>query len=230
MSTADRLGSFISLLLTSSRRCVFECRARGRVGRGHRILLSDFWLRASADAQVDWPAASAKSPLAGAGPRSLVYAFRLIPVRRKFVAWDCKVTPADCACQERNTTGCISSNDGADAGTMARFSTFRGGKSLGFQSSLRDELNFCVLPGAGSAGLFWAVPFGTLLQGNDICFWDRPARTACSLRAHVTSVQEKQKSCGRDRAEVICAGCGRNSAGRPVLGSLAGFRWKTYEA
>src|SRR6266404_2417863 len=30
--------------------------------------------------------------------------------------WDCKVTPAYCTCQERNTIGCISSNDGLGAG------------------------------------------------------------------------------------------------------------------
>ena len=69
--------------------------------------------------------------------RYFVFAL-LVPARRKFVAWDCKVTPADCACQERNTTGCISNNDGADTGMGARFSTFGRGKSLGFQSSLRD--------------------------------------------------------------------------------------------
>ena len=29
--------------------------------------------------------------------------------------WDCKLTPADCTCQEGNTTGCIPSNDGLGA-------------------------------------------------------------------------------------------------------------------
>ena len=38
-----------------------------------------------------------------------------------FVPWDCKVTPADCACQEGNTTGCIPSNDGLDAGLRPSF-------------------------------------------------------------------------------------------------------------
>src|SRR5579864_6412337 len=33
--------------------------------------------------------------------------FRPIPVRRNLCAWDCKVTPASCACQEGNTIGCI---------------------------------------------------------------------------------------------------------------------------
>jgi len=37
--------------------------------------------------------------------------------------WDCKVTPAYCACQERNTIGCISSNDGLGAGVVDLFST-----------------------------------------------------------------------------------------------------------
>jgi len=39
----------------------------------------------------------------------------------KIRAWDCKLTPADCACQERNTTGCIPSNDGLDAGLGTGF-------------------------------------------------------------------------------------------------------------
>ena len=37
--------------------------------------------------------------------------------------WECKVTPAYCACQERNTIGCISSNDGLGAGCRDWFST-----------------------------------------------------------------------------------------------------------
>jgi len=47
--------------------------------------------------------------------------FRPIPVSRNFGAWDCKVTPADCACQEGNTIGCIPSNDGLGAGFGPRF-------------------------------------------------------------------------------------------------------------
>jgi hypothetical protein len=52
-----------------------------------------------------------------------LHCFRPIPVRRRafFVAWDCKVTPADCACQERNTTGCIPNNDGLGAGLEPGF-------------------------------------------------------------------------------------------------------------
>ena len=42
-------------------------------------------------------------------------------MRRNFRAWDCKVTPADSSCQEINTTGCIPSNDGLDAGFEPRF-------------------------------------------------------------------------------------------------------------
>jgi hypothetical protein len=37
------------------------------------------------------------------------------------VKLDCKVTPAGWACQEGNTTGCISSNDGLDAGLGVGF-------------------------------------------------------------------------------------------------------------
>jgi hypothetical protein len=39
----------------------------------------------------------------------------------KKVLWDCKVTPAYCACQEGNTMGCISSNDGLGAGVLDFF-------------------------------------------------------------------------------------------------------------
>jgi hypothetical protein len=57
----------------------------------------------------------------GAGPRFAALrltAFKIPPHSREaeFGAWDCKVTPADCTCQEGNTTGCIPSNDGLDAG------------------------------------------------------------------------------------------------------------------
>jgi len=48
---------------------------------------------------------------------------RFVPARRISNLWDCKVTPAYCACQERNTIGCISSNDGLDAGVADWFST-----------------------------------------------------------------------------------------------------------
>ena len=64
-------------------------------------------------------AEGAESPLAGHRTASSISTdceFRLIPVRRNFRAWICKVTPADCACQAGNTTGCIPSNDGLDAG------------------------------------------------------------------------------------------------------------------
>src|SRR5207302_9663221 len=37
--------------------------------------------------------------------------------------WDCKVTPAYCTCQERNTIGCISSNGGLGAGEVELLST-----------------------------------------------------------------------------------------------------------
>src|SRR6266700_3215411 len=39
--------------------------------------------------------------------------------------WDCKVTPTSCTCQERNTIGCIPSNDGLDAGLGPGFPQLR---------------------------------------------------------------------------------------------------------
>ena len=50
-----------------------------------------------------------------------LFQFRPIPVGRNFSAWDCKVTPARCACQEGNTIGCIPSNDGLDAALVPGF-------------------------------------------------------------------------------------------------------------
>jgi hypothetical protein len=44
-----------------------------------------------------------------------------IPVRPNFCAWECKLTPAGCACQEGNTIGCIPSNDGLGAGLAPGF-------------------------------------------------------------------------------------------------------------
>jgi len=47
-----------------------------------------------------------------------------VPARPVFKGlWECKVTPAYCTCQERNTTGCILNNDGLGAGVTVRFST-----------------------------------------------------------------------------------------------------------
>jgi hypothetical protein len=37
--------------------------------------------------------------------------------------WECKVTPAYCACQGGNTIGCILNNDGLDSGSADLFST-----------------------------------------------------------------------------------------------------------
>lgn len=46
-----------------------------------------------------------------------VYETSLVPAKKvSKMLWDCKVTPPYCTCQEGNTIGCISSNDGADAG------------------------------------------------------------------------------------------------------------------
>jgi len=56
-------------------------------------------------------------------------------------AWDCKVTPAGCACQEGNTIGCIPSNDGLDAGLRPGFP--QESSVLEFQvdrSGLRDRI------------------------------------------------------------------------------------------
>jgi len=39
----------------------------------------------------------------------------------KFMPWDCKVTPVDCACQEGNTICCTPSNDGLDTGFDVSF-------------------------------------------------------------------------------------------------------------
>ena len=61
----------------------------------------------------------AKSPLALGPNRSLRTTLHVVsPHSReaKFAAWDCKVTPVHCTCQEGNTICCIPSNDGLGAG------------------------------------------------------------------------------------------------------------------
>jgi len=60
-----------------------------------------------------------------------------IPVRPNFCAWECKLTPAGCACQEGNTIGCIPSNDGLGAGFrgwISTIATFQGFKAARWQS------------------------------------------------------------------------------------------------
>ena len=67
----------------------------------------------------------AKSPLAWR--RTAASADCSLPIRPHsreagfFTAWDCKVTPARCSCQEGNTIGCIPSNDGLDTAFGPRF-------------------------------------------------------------------------------------------------------------
>src|SRR5579863_8203533 len=63
--------------------------------------------------------------------------------------WDCKVTPADCTCQEGNTTGCIPSNDGLGAGLGPGFP--HGGKQR------------AVVDGWGGA---WVSCFGNEIGGS----------------------------------------------------------------
>jgi hypothetical protein len=133
-------------------------------------------------------AEGAESPLAGHRTASFylsvpLWEFRPIPVSRNFGAWDCKVTPADCACQEGNTTGCIPSNDGLGAGFgpgfphygkqrtvvicgMGHFRTVCHGRGWGcrgfakkleqaVQSSLRDEFQaVCGVPALEALGYF----------------------------------------------------------------------------
>ena len=130
--------------------CTYSRRAPGGgSGNGHRtesasgVRLPDqpetyFTLKVSGAGPTDLksrrlslflPAEGAESPLAGHRTASLHCCsskLRPIPVRRSFPAWDCKVTPADCACQEGNTIGCISNNDGLDAGLGPRFPQKRG--------------------------------------------------------------------------------------------------------
>jgi hypothetical protein len=57
-------------------------------------------------------------------------------VRPNLCAWECKVTPAGCACQEGNTIGCIPSNDGLDAAFGTVFPHWEGYGSSKFRSAL----------------------------------------------------------------------------------------------
>jgi hypothetical protein len=93
---------------------------RGRVG-GTATALNIFTYLCLRD--------STRSPLAGrhavAFPE-LLTSEKPVPFPRggaSKVLWECKVTPAYCACQEGNTIGCILSNDGLGAGVVDLFST-----------------------------------------------------------------------------------------------------------
>src|SRR5579864_6152541 len=132
--------------LRGLRVALFSCRAPGEgSGNGHRASFrnpatsfgfpasaSGVWFRRRAYGSES-PGACAFFDLRRApshlwpAPDRLVcitaLLFRPIPVRRNLCAWDCKVTPASCACQEGNTIGCIPSNDGLDAGVQVTFST-----------------------------------------------------------------------------------------------------------
>jgi hypothetical protein len=124
----------------------------------------------------------AESPLAGHWTASfsaplLQYCFsycfgksRPIPVSRNFGAWDCKVTPVGCACQERNTTGCIPSNDGLDAGKSTDFPHC--GKSIMIGNSRERALNSCF--GTLSHGSGWGCGE---VDGVDVEMLSRPSGT-----------------------------------------------------
>ena len=92
------------------------------------VLVEENGLEPSGVGFVD-PADTASPPLALSSRSYFTNVPKtLIPPHSReaeFGAWDCKVTPAGCACQERNPTGCIPSNDGLDAGFEAGFSTWR---------------------------------------------------------------------------------------------------------
>jgi hypothetical protein len=69
-----------------------------------------------------------RSPLAWRPPASTASLFCPLNLFRfrgtgEKPPWDCKVTPAYCACQEGNTIGCIFNNDRLDSGLADSFST-----------------------------------------------------------------------------------------------------------
>jgi hypothetical protein len=100
----------------------------GGSGNGHRTITVGLWawFEPEADCLV-YGAALVTSGLAPSRPDcSLLLHLpksRFVPAKRNLRLWDCKVTPAYCACQEGNTTCCICSNDGLGAGVRILFST-----------------------------------------------------------------------------------------------------------
>jgi len=70
----------------------------------------------------------------------------LIPVRPNFCAWECKLTPAGCACQEGNTTGCIPSNDGLGDRLKAGFPQRQGCGVSPLQSDPMAQLVMTLAP------------------------------------------------------------------------------------
>jgi hypothetical protein len=90
----------------------------------------------------------AKSPLAWgrtAALRTTVYVVSPHSREAKFPAWDCKVTPVHCTCQEGNTICCIPSNDGLGAGLRPGFPhRAREGVSVDGESG---QIQGCLEPG-----------------------------------------------------------------------------------
>jgi hypothetical protein len=71
-----------------------------------------------------------------------VYETSLVPAKKvSKMLWDCKVTPPYCTCQEGNTIGCISSNDGLDAGVRIFFPQR---KFIVYSQKLRDGFGVIV--------------------------------------------------------------------------------------
>ena len=125
------------------------------------------------------PAKCDRSPLAG-HPTAEPLLLRGIPAHSRgpeFSAWDCKVTPADWACQERNTTCCIPSNDGPDASVEPSFPHC--GK-LGSGWVRPDSHLGTLIHGAGWGAVSQKV-LGRSSRDLYSCYLFRPSRACCLL-------------------------------------------------
>jgi hypothetical protein len=135
-------------------------------------------------------------------------------VKRNSGAWDCQVTPVHCGCQERNTIGCIPSNDGLDARwgtgfphrrrryTQSRFlmqcpSVWKQRHELHFQPFLPDEVTRGRAPRPWSAGRLSVAP--PAYGRRNVFFEDQlshimassaPVRANCAGRSDLRRARE----------------------------------------
>lgn len=93
--------------------------------------------------------------------------FRPIPVGWNSCAWDCKVTPVHCACQEGNTIGCIPSNDGLDARLGPCFPHRSNRRALsGDAGRSVKRRNVCELADSGGIDYVWDISKKSVLRNT----------------------------------------------------------------
>jgi hypothetical protein len=131
---------------------------------------------------------------------------RIVPAKRISKLWDCKVTPAGSVCQGRNTTGCISNNDAADAGVGEGISTrgIHGAFINGGGGSVSEAVTQLV-PSA-KADSVWSIPGPPALPSRAF-----PCRRFAAEEDLVASRPGREFRNRLRKSRSYTVGCGRNS-------------------